>query len=122
MEFYNRGGDRSGSHAFNTSGFGANGSNLDADIEPLGLTAAEQADLVAFLKRPLTDQRVRLESAPFDRPQLFLPNGHPGSEVTVQLDAATGKARDAFLELPAVGRTGRPATLGPLRPFAAQLR
>lgn len=122
VEFYNRGGDRRGSHAYNTSGFGANGSNLDSDIEPLGLTAAQQADLVAFLKRPLTDQRVRTEKAPFDRPQLFIPNGHSGNEISVQLDTATGKAKDAFVELPAVGRSGRPATLGPLRPFASQLR
>ena len=38
---------------------------------------AAKADLVAFLKA-LTDERVRIAAAPFDHPQIFVPNGHPG--------------------------------------------
>ena len=59
VEFYNRGGDFP---AANTPG------NL---IRPRGLSAQQKADLVAFLKRPLTDLRVRNELPPFDRPQLY---------------------------------------------------
>jgi hypothetical protein len=35
------------------------------------MTPQEKADLVAFMKRPLTDVRVRDELPPFDRPQLY---------------------------------------------------
>ncbi len=59
IEFYRRGGD-----------FDA--PNVDHEqIHPLNLTNEERADLAAFLKRPLTDERVRNELPPFDRPQLF---------------------------------------------------
>ncbi len=59
VEFYNRGGDFSAP-------------NIDTiRIRPRNLTTQQKADLVAFLKRPLTDQRVKLELPPFDRPQLY---------------------------------------------------
>src|SRR5262249_17163876 len=76
VRFYNRGGDRRGvAGGGNTTGFGVNPSNLDVDIEPLGLTSGQQDDLVAFL-RSLTDDRVRWEQAPFDHPQLAVMEGH----------------------------------------------
>lgn len=105
VEFYNRGGDRRGSNTNNTSGFGSNPSNLDADIQPLGLSASEKADLVAFLKRPLTDKRVQCDQAPFDHPQLTIPNGHVGNNVSVTNDG-TGKAVNEWFTLPAVGANG----------------
>ena len=49
-------------------------------IEPLGiplLTSDEIDAIVAFLEA-LTDERVLYRRAPFDHPQLFVPNGHPG--------------------------------------------
>lgn len=58
VEFYDRGGD-----------FVA--PNKDVRIAPLGLTAQQKSDLVAFMERPLTDPRVEAETAPFDRPKLF---------------------------------------------------
>ena len=59
VEFYNRGGD-----------FDA--PNIDHGvIRPLNLTSQEKADLVAFMKRPLTDPRVANELPPFDRPTLY---------------------------------------------------
>jgi cytochrome c peroxidase len=64
INFYNRGGDFSQT----------NMNNLDPDIEPLGLSAYQKAALVAFLKG-LTDERVRYNRAPFDHPQLTIPNG-----------------------------------------------
>lgn len=92
VEFYNRGGD-----------FGA--------LPPLQLSDTEKQSLVAFLKG-LTDERVRFHRAPFDHPQLFVPNGHPGDQNTVAVDnnVQTGndfkQAQDALLEIPAVGRNG----------------
>ena len=79
--------------------------NVDFEIGKLNLTPQEIDDLVAFLGRPLTDPRVVRQSAPFDHPQLFVPNGHP---VDGGLPRATreGVARDSFLEIPEVGRRG----------------
>jgi cytochrome c peroxidase len=58
VEFYNRGGD-----------FDA--PNVNNLIRPLNLTGQQKSDLVAFLKRPLTDARVSAELPPFDRPTLY---------------------------------------------------
>jgi cytochrome c peroxidase len=98
VEFYSRGGDLASVRA-------ADGTALPA-LGVLGLTPAEQAALVAFLKT-LTDERVRYERAPFDHPQLFVPDGHPGDDVRVTEDAQRpGQAEDALREIPAVGRQG----------------
>ncbi|MEY4567306.1 MAG: hypothetical protein RLY14_2276 [Planctomycetota bacterium] len=94
VDFYNRGGDFAAQNA----------SNLDADITKLGLTAKEKDAIVAFLKA-LTDERVRYRRAPFDHPQLLIPNGHVGDTFTV-LDYGNGEAVDSMLELPATGRNG----------------
>ena len=93
---------------------------LDPDIESLGLSGIEQADLVAFMKT-LTDDRVRYERAPFDHPQLFIPNGHPGNQVRTQGGefGQPNMARSEWLEVPAVGRGGRGR---PLKDFATTLR
>jgi cytochrome c peroxidase len=94
VDFYNRGGD-----------FAENNiDNLDADIHSLGLSEEEKTSLVAFLVS-LTDDRVRYERTPFDHPQLFITNGHPGDQNAVTNDG-TGQATTTVLELPAVGRNG----------------
>ncbi len=59
VEFYNRGGDFPGPNTNRN------------EIRPRNLSAQQKADLVAFLKRPLTDPRVAAETAPFDRPMLY---------------------------------------------------
>ena len=102
VEFYNRGGD------FHDRNF----RNLDPDIQTLDLTSEEKAELVAFLKA-LTDPRVPRQKAPFDHPQLCIPNGHPGDNVSVTDDGSLkatkmGKASEIFVEIPAVGRHGGP--------------
>jgi len=97
VEFYTRGGD------FHE----ANAANLDARIAGVGRlvgSPTNRANVVAFLKT-LTDDRVRFESAPFDHPQLFIPNGHPGDAAHVT-DDGTGKATDTLVELPASGAAG----------------
>jgi cytochrome c peroxidase len=58
----------------------ANEDDLDvaiADIGTLQHAPAKQAAIVAFMLA-LTDERVRNESAPFDHPELFVPNGDAG--------------------------------------------
>ena len=97
VEFYNRGGDFPG---------GA--------LVPLGLTDAQRDDLAAFLTA-LTDERVRLDKAPFDHPQLFVTNGHPGNTTSVTNDGK-GQATDQLLEIPAVGRNGGNGTPDFLQP------
>ena len=89
IDFYNRGGD-----------FGV--------LPPLNLSPAEKQELVAFLKG-LTDDRVRYDKAPFDHPQLFIPNGHVGNSNYVVNDG-TGKATDDTVEIPAVGKNGNSGT------------
>ncbi|MDF1852303.1 MAG: cytochrome c peroxidase [Verrucomicrobiales bacterium] len=94
VEFYNRGGDF---HDENID-------NLDPDIESLGLSDEEKKALVAFMKS-LTDERVRTRRAPFDHPQLIIPNGHKGDETSVE-DRGNGTARDNIFILPATGKEG----------------
>jgi hypothetical protein len=72
----------------------------------LGLTAQEQKDLVAFLRNGLTDRRVACQQAPFDHPALRLGNGHTGDHLKIEQNGATGKGRDDYLDLPAVGSNG----------------
>jgi cytochrome c peroxidase len=100
VEFYNRGGD------FQTV---SEISIMDPDIEPLGLTLEEKKDLVDFLRNGLTDPRTVAQSAPFDHPQFFTPNGHPadGNGYPVKNDPAhPGQAVTDLMEIPAVGRDG----------------
>jgi hypothetical protein len=59
VDFYNRGGD-----------FDA--PNIDRNrVRPLGLSAQQRSDLVAFLRNALTDPRVAAGQAPFERPMLY---------------------------------------------------
>jgi cytochrome c peroxidase len=105
--------------------FYARGGNLDelttrdplVTIAPLSIlnfnTAADaavvKADLVEFLKS-LTDERVKKAAAPFDHPQLFVPNGHPGN--TTNVIQLNGRAVDTMLEIPATGKNGGPVLPG----------
>ncbi len=94
VDFYNRGGDFARQNI----------ADLDPDVVPLGLTTKEKDALVQFLKA-LTDERVRYRKAPFDHPQLWLPNGHVGGTSGVT-DNGSGEAVDQMLELPPTGRNG----------------
>lgn len=99
VEFYSRGGNFPA----------ANIADLDPLIRELSFDVEEETELVAFLKS-LTDERVRNESAPFDHPELFIPNGH-------NLDGST-----ELLRITPVGAAGRQAEgLNPLLPFPAPL-
>jgi hypothetical protein len=77
-------------------------------IEPLGipsLTSDEINAIVAFLEA-LTDERVLYRRAPFDHPQLFVPNGHPGNSSSTRDADGDGLADDLMIEIPAVGAAG----------------
>jgi cytochrome c peroxidase len=100
VEFYNRGGD------FNTV---EEVKYMDPDIELLGLTAQEKIDLVDFLRNGLTDPRTVAQSAPFDHPELFVPNGHPHSSSGYPVVADPkhpDRATDQLMEIPVTGAQG----------------
>jgi cytochrome c peroxidase len=97
VDLYSRGGNVSPIHA------------LDGTlIEPLGLpalTSDETDAIVAFLET-LTDERVVYQRAPFDHPQIFVPNGHPGGSNSTIDANGDGLADDLMVEIPAVGAAG----------------
>lgn len=105
LAFYNRGGNADNPHHVGTLVF------------PLGLSEQDKSDLLAFLKT-LTDERVRWERAPFDHPELLIPHGHQQRLSPL----GPSYAADAFLHLPAIGKNGRSAQLGPIKPFVDYLK
>ena len=101
VEFYTRGAD------FKKT----NIQDLDPDVDGIPELQGNEKDqlaLVEFMKH-LTDERVKFRKAPFDHPQLILPNGHTGVE--------NGVALDNDFVLPAVGRDGG----DPFMPFEEAL-
>ncbi len=68
--------------------------------------------------KSLTDERVRWERAPFDHPQLLVPHGHKKSPDPQHPELA----QDLLLKIPAVGKDGRDAALGPIKPFQYYLK
>ena len=67
------------------------------------LVENDKKALVAFLLS-MTDERVKFRKAPFDHPELFVPNGHVGNDdFVINL---FGSAVDEFKTIPAVGRNG----------------
>ncbi|MDQ6699629.1 MAG: hypothetical protein M3Z36_05530 [Acidobacteriota bacterium] len=98
VQFYNRGGD-----------FPVNPSS-GPNVRRLALSAADQASMIAFLKA-LSDDRVRFERAPFDHPELCVPDGHlqAAGSALLQADgnpAFALSAADRWAGLPPVGRNG----------------
>jgi cytochrome c peroxidase len=98
----------------------ANIADLDPvinDINGMKDSPEVQAEMVDFLLA-LTDERVRWEQAPFDHPQLIVPNGH--SNVIPGNPKRTRILADNTITIPAVGSAGRQAQgLPPLKPFLA---
>jgi hypothetical protein len=106
MQFYSRGGDLSPIVAADGKTSIAPLSIPSLDGVTVGLTAEQRTSLVAFLKT-LTDDRVRRQSAPFDHPQLLVPNGQlVDNVVAIEDKARRGQAVDRVYEVPAVGREG----------------
>jgi cytochrome c peroxidase len=95
MEFYNRGGD------FAIENLG----DLAPNIHPLGLSDQDLDDLVAFLEA-LTDERVRCQRAPFDHPEIILPEGHKKKGNGSLKDDGTGQGKDRITIIKKVGANG----------------
>jgi cytochrome c peroxidase len=94
VQFYNRGGDfREHNSQF-----------IDFEIGKLNLTDKQIDAIVAFLES-LTDDRVLKQKAPFDHPQLLVPNGAVGNTRRVQV-GPDGTSLDDMIDIPAVGRNG----------------
>lgn len=95
VEFYNRGAD-----------FHRN-KELDPDITPLELSKKQREDLVLFLES-LTDPNVVWERAPFDHPELCIPDG---LDKVVDVAPKDGRADEDLCDdgrkIPAVGKNGR---------------
>jgi cytochrome c peroxidase len=97
VEFYRRQGD-----------FGdLNAANVGPFLALVELNADDGDRIIDFL-RSLTDERVRLERAPFDHPQLLVPDGSPGDSIGLRCKVGTAPC-DNHVDLPAVGARGRPA-------------
>lgn len=91
VDFYNRGGD-------------FNAPNKDPNILPLGLTLQQRNDLVAFLGRPFTDQRVASGAAPFDEPVLYSQSNRVPSSVGAGTAGSNGRVpRMVAVEPPFAG-------------------
>ncbi len=82
-------------------------------IEPLGIAnmTSDEVDAVVAWLETLTDERVRIAAAPFDHPQLFVPNGHPGDHRQVER-GKQGFAKDDLVEIPMTGAAGGPPLPG----------
>ncbi len=97
IDFYARGGDF------------ANG-----DIRSFTMSSTQKAALAAFL-RALTDDRVRHERAPFDHPELCVPDGHPEFNPGVPVPAFNAlfprAASENWVGIAPVGASGNPAPL-----------
>jgi cytochrome c peroxidase len=106
VEFY----DRRGNYGDD------NIADLERNMARITLLESDEDPLVEFLEA-LTDPRVAWERAPFDHPQLFVPNGHAGDHTIVECSAGLS-ACDDVLEVPPIGRFGRAAAgLEELEPF-----
>ncbi len=77
-------------------------------IEPLGIPAltSDEIDAIVAFMEALTDERVLFRQAPFDHPQIFVPNGHPGGSGSTFDANGDGLADDLMVEIPAVGAAG----------------
>jgi hypothetical protein len=110
IDFYTRGGNF---HEENLA-------ELDPFINTIGQLVGDEASQIALVDflLALTDERVRWEQAPFDHPQLLIPDGH---EARVAGNPKRNRVLvDRLREIPAVGAAGRQAQgLPPIRPFLA---
>ncbi len=102
VQFYTRGADF----------FHANLNDLDPDVNGISELQGNPdgvAAVVEFMLH-LTDPRVKYQAAPFDHPEIYLPNGH-----NIPVGSA---ATDKLLRLPETGATGG----APLKSFEHALR
>jgi len=99
LGFYSRGGDV-------VPQYSADGTLELSPLNVLNSTPDELQAFKAFLLA-LTDPRVPNQQAPFDHPELFVPDGALGTARFV-IDDGRGRAVDRLRRIPAVGRRGGP--------------
>ncbi len=107
VEFYARHGN------FHSEDLNFNLASISSSVN----SPVNRADLIAFLKS-FTDERVRYEKAPFDHPEVTVPNGHKGNEQLVLQGNPLNNnlAQEDKLIVPAVGTNG---SATPVKPFLA---
>ncbi|HYP14701.1 MAG TPA: cytochrome c peroxidase, partial [Bryobacteraceae bacterium] len=103
VDFYSRGGDFQPIESRN---------GYISPLNTLNLSEGHKNALVAFLGA-LTDERVRYKRAPFDHPEILVPDGHFLGPNLVFNDGS-GRAVDELRIIPAVGRMG---LIVPIRGF-----
>ena len=96
VQFYNRGGNFC---SFNLK-------DLDPTIKPLGLTAAQEEQLVDFLVS-LTDERVKYQKAPFDHPELRIPEDGLATSGRARSRPLARGVPSPLENLPPLGSEGR---------------
>jgi cytochrome c peroxidase len=101
VDFYSRGGDFANAEK-------------STNLHVLNLSDQDKDDLVSFLEA-LTDPRVQSQSAPFDHPELYVPEGAKADSSGNVVTNASGQAADCFRQVPATGAGGG----APLAPFPA---
>lgn len=79
-----------------------------------GMTIFQKRDLLQVMLE-MTDARVERRSAPFDHPELIIPNGHSirAGTTSTLINSGNGTAKDDLIVIPATGRNGG----APLRRF-----
>jgi cytochrome c peroxidase len=97
VEFYARHGDFAD----------VNEPDIDVGLAMVQNIGSADADLLVGFLLSLTDERTRLQQAPFDHPQLIIPNGNNTAQSHPVLLAPY--AADIYLTLPAVGSAGSTA-------------
>jgi cytochrome c peroxidase len=93
--------------------------DLYVEMAFIDFGSADEAPLVKLMIG-MTDERVRNKMAPFDHPQFFAFNGHPGDQTVITRvnPLISFQAADDMLEIYPVGAGGLPtAGLPPLKPF-----
>jgi hypothetical protein len=123
LDFYLRGGDFPKTNAAHRDFLVMDLFNED---EALGNLSAEEVALATRDERitavidfllELTDERVRMEQAPFDHPEIFVPLdgkapdntfGRPGFLTKLEPTICPGGSTACFKQIPAVGVTGSP--------------
>ncbi len=82
-----------------------NSRDLDPNVSGvIDMSEQDKEDLIAFMLS-LTDERVRIQAAPFDHPELPLKVGHVGDTSSI-VDDGTGNGLLVLETLPATGAAG----------------
>ena len=112
VEFYTRGGNFPNTNLHDKTVDVDGIPGLDITQDPAGEERIRA--LVEFLAEGLTDPRVAFERAPFDHPEICVPNGSPKGGEAQEFEGCGGKldtSKDVFIHVRAVGKDGRTTEL-----------